>query len=365
MTLSAASLSGDLHDGATRLLDGLGALDDHTRDFVGTSDALLSVTRRTRAMIESVNIIMQRDDAARTSYVSFCESEARGGGAVGASPVEIGPLMAARLWARRGAVVMTSATLSTAGDFAFMRRRLGAPNDARDLTLPSPFDFASQAGLYVPRGIPEPRAVRFIEVACDEIRRLVALTRGGAFVLCTSVRMMKALRNALRGAWHYPTSMQGEAPKRVLLERFRAAGDAVLFATASFWEGVDVPGRALRLVVIDKLPFDAPNDPVTAARIARLTEPGLDAFDAYQVPTAALALKQGFGRLIRTRHDVGIVAVLDRRLLTRDYGRRLLDALPPASRLSSHDEVRAFWEMVSGTLTPSSVSPWHDAPVGE
>ncbi len=199
--------------------------------------------------------------------------------------------------------------------------------------------------------MPEPRDARYLEAACDEIRRLVSITRGGAFVLCTSVRMMRALRDALRGAWTWPTSMQGEAPKRVLLERFRAAGDAVLFATSSFWEGVDVPGRALRLVIIDKLPFDAPNDPVTAARIARLTEEGLDAFDAYQVPTAAIALKQGFGRLVRTRSDAGIVAILDRRLLTRNYGRTLLTSLPPASQLASLDEVRTFWEVVSAPPT--------------
>ncbi len=346
--LAPGQMSGEFAEGAGQLLRGLAELDAHTRDFVGSNDMVLSASRRTRAMIESVNRITGRDEATRDAYVAFAEADARGGGAVGASPVEIGPLLAERLWSRRGAVVMTSATLSTGGDFAFIRQRLGAPGDARELTLPSPFDFAEQAGLYVPRRLPEPRDARYLEAACDEIRRLVAITRGGAFVLCTSVRMMRALRDALRGAWPYPTSMQGEAPKRVLLERFRAAGDAVLFATSSFWEGVDVPGRALRLVIIDKLPFDAPNDPVTSARIARLTQAGLDAFDAYQVPTAAIALKQGFGRLIRTRGDAGVVAILDRRLLTRGYGRTLLDSLPPASRLATLDEVRAFWEIVSG-----------------
>ncbi len=351
LTLAPGQMAGEFIEGAEQLLRGLEELDAHTRDFSGTSDAVLSVTRRARAMTESVNIVTRKNEKTREAYVSFAEADARGGGAVGASPVEIGPLMAERLWARRGSVVMTSATLSAGGDFGFIRHRLGVPADARELTLPSPFDFPSQAGLYVPRQMPEPRDARYLDAACDEIERLVAITRGGAFVLCTSVRMMRALRDALRGAWAWPTSMQGEAPKRVLLERFRAAGDAVLFATSSFWEGVDVPGRALRLVIIDKLPFDAPNDPVTAARIARLTEDGLDAFDAYQVPTAAIALKQGFGRLIRTRSDTGIVAILDRRLLTRSYGRTLLDSLPPASRLASLDEARVFWEVVSGPPT--------------
>lgn len=345
--LGPEALAGEFAAGAAQLLKGLEELEGHVRDFVGASDQVLSVARRTRAMKDSVNIVTQADATTRDAYVTFAEPEARGGGAVGASPVEIGPLLAARLWSRRGSVVLTSATLSAAGNFEFIRQRLGVPEDAAEVTLPSPFDFGAQAGLYVPRRLPEPRDARYLDAACEEIRRLVAITRGGAFVLCTSVRMMRALRDALRGAWPYPTWMQGEAPKRVLLERFRAAGDAVLFATSSFWEGVDVPGRALRLVVIDKLPFDAPGDPVTAARIARLTQQGKDAFDDYQVPVAALALKQGFGRLIRTRRDVGLVAILDRRLLTRNYGRTLLDSLPPASRLATLDEARAFWEMVS------------------
>ncbi len=349
--LALGQMEGEFIAGAEQMLQGLDALDTHTREFVGVSDTVLSVARRTRAMIESVNIVTGKSDKTREAYVTFAEADARGGGAVGASPVEIGPMLSERLWARRGAVVMTSATLSSGGNFAFIRQRLGAPDDAKELTLPSPFDFASQAGLYVPRRLPEPRDNGYLEAACAEIRRLVSITRGGAFVLCTSVRMMRAFRDALRGAWEHPTAMQGEAPKRVLLERFRAAGDAVLFATSSFWEGVDVPGRALRLVIIDKLPFDAPNDPVTAARIARLAEQGLDAFDAYQVPTAAIALKQGFGRLIRTRDDAGIVAILDRRLLTRNYGRTLLDSLPPASRLATLDEVRVFWEVVSAPPT--------------
>lgn len=166
--------------------------------------------------------------------------------------------------------------------------------------------------------------------------------------------MMRTLHDQLHGVWRYPTFVQGQAPKRALLERFRAAGNAVLFATSSFWEGVDVPGHALRLVIMDKLPFEAPNDPVTSARIARLTAEGRDAFDDFQLPTAALTLKQGFGRLVRTRRDAGIVAILDRRLLTRRYGQTLLDALPPASRLATLDDVRAFW---MGVMADETFSP--------
>ena len=334
---------GEMRVGADQLVAGLEELLRHTRDFVGGNDLLLSVVRRCATLIESVR---NHTDEENHTHVAFAEPEARGGGAVGASPVEVGPLLAERLWQRRGAVVLTSATLSTDARFDFVRQRLGVPESAKELLLPSPFDFGAQAGLYIPRSLPEPREPSWIDAAAEEVKKLVAVTAGGAFVLCTSVRVMRALHDALEGAWRYPTFAQGEAPKRALLERFREAGDAVLFATASFWEGVDVPGRALRLVIMDKLPFEAPNDPVTAARIARLTESGKDAFEDFQVPAAALALKQGFGRLIRTRRDAGVVALLDRRILTRRYGRALLASLPPATRLSSMEEVRAFWAMV-------------------
>lgn len=342
--LSRDVIAGELGDGARQLAEGLAELAAAMRDFVGTNETLLSVARRTQSLREALAIVTDPDSA---THVAFAEPEARGGGAVGASPVEIGPILADKLWARRGAVVMTSATLATGTTFGFIRQRLGVPEEAEQVALPSPFDFARQAGLYIPRRLPEPRDPGYLAAACDEIRRLVEVTRGGAFVLCTSVRMMRALREALRGAWPWPTYLQGEAPKRVLLERFRAAGDAVLFATASFWEGVDVPGRALRLVIMDKLPFAAPDDPVTAARIARLSAQGLEPFEGYQVPAAALALKQGFGRLVRTRRDVGIVSILDRRLLTRRYGQTLLNALPPATRCETLDDVRRFWAAVT------------------
>ncbi len=343
LLLGPDQLAGELGDGAQQLARSLAELGAHVRDFVGTNDMLLSVARRTAGIIEALKTAMDPESA---THVAFAEPDARGGGAVGASPVEIGAILAERLWSRRGAVVLTSATLSAGGDFGFIRQRLGVPEEARELTLSSPFDFGVQAGLYIPRRLPEPRDHGYLDAAAEEIERLVDITRGGAFVLCTSVRMMRAFRETLRGAWPYPTFMQGEAPKGRLLEKFRSAGNAVLFATSSFWEGVDVPGRALRLVIMDKLPFEAPNDPVTAARIARLTAQGHDAFDDYQVPAAALTLKQGFGRLVRTRRDAGIVAILDRRILTRRYGAALLNALPPAARCETIADVEVFWEAV-------------------
>jgi len=359
LLLQASMRRGEFDDGARLLMEGLDGLLGHVRDFVGSSDQLLSVSRRAATLKESLQTIL--DEESQT-HVAFAEPDARGGGAIGASPVEIGPLMKERLWSRKGAVILASATLSTGGDFAFIRQRLGMPEDTAEHSLPSPFDYGEQAGLYIPRNLPEPREDRWLDAACAEIKKLIAITGGGAFVLCTSVRVMRALYDALRDAWAFPTWVQGQLPKRVLLDRFRAAHDGVLFATSSFWEGVDVPGRALRLVIIDKLPFDAPNDPVTGARIARLIEQGIKPFEALQVPAAALALKQGFGRLIRTRKDVGIVAILDRRIVTRGYGKTLIASLPPASRLSSLDEVRAFWTMADARSAPdeapSDEAPW-------
>ncbi len=361
--LDGAAIEGPFGDAARALSAALGKLSESLRDFVGGGDALLSVARRTQSLRDALVMVL---DAANPAQVVYGEPDARGGGAIGVSPIEVGPLLRERLWSRRCAVVLTSATLCsktppvsasptnaenpvlTAGaeGFAFVRMRLGVPKEAVELALPSPFDYGAQSALYVPRKFPEPRDEEYFDAATREIQKLVSITRGGAFVLCTSHRQMKAFAAELRRKWKYPSFVQGEAPKQALLSRFRAAGDGVLFATSSFWEGVDVPGRALRLVVIDKLPFEAPTDPVVAARIARLKARGGEPFVSFQVPVATLALKQGFGRLIRTRSDAGIVAILDKRLLTKGYGRTMLEALPPASRCNSVEELQAFWESV-------------------
>ncbi len=367
--LNALLFEGPFGDAARSLSSALTRLAEALHDFVGGGDAVLSVARRTQSLRDALAMIL---DANNPTQVIYGEAEGRGGGAIGVSPIEVGPLLKERLWSRSCAVVLTSATLASSGPlpaargeqrthgalsgssdnlakhspFAFVRHRLGVPEGALELALESPFDYPAQSALYVPRKIAEPREEAYFDQACLEMMRLVELTQGGAFVLCTSHRQMKLFAAELRNQWRYPTLVQGEAPKQTLLARFRSHGDAVLFATASFWEGVDVPGRALRLVVIDKLPFEAPTDPVVAARIARLKEQGGEPFESYQVPVATLALKQGFGRLIRSKKDVGIVAILDKRLLTRGYGRRMLDSLPNATRCNSVDELREFWTSV-------------------
>jgi ATP-dependent DNA helicase DinG len=263
---------------------------------------------------------------------------------IGASPVDVGSTLRGKLFDRIPTVVCTSATLATAGSFRFAKSRLGAPPDTEDLLVASPFDFSARALLYLPDDLPEPTEVEFESAAADRIAELVCMTDGGAFVLCTSTRAMRALHGLLGRRIPQPTLLQGDAPKHLLLDKFRASCKAVLVATMSFWEGVDVPGWALRLVIIDKIPFAPPGDPVFAARCARIERDGGSGFTQYSVPSAAMALKQGFGRLIRTQNDAGIVAVLDRRIVRKGYGRLLLASLPPARRVRELEVLRAAWE---------------------
>jgi len=268
---------------------------------------------------------------------------------LGASPVDVAATLRSRLFDRVGSVVCTSATLAAAGSFHFAKARLGAPPEAAELVVASPFDFPSRAALYLPDDLPEPADPAFESAAAERIAALVRLTGGGAFVLCTSTRAMKGLHAQLRSRTDGPLMLQGERPKHLLLSRFRSSGRAVLVATMSFWEGVDVPGWALRLVVMDKIPFAPPGDPVVAARCARLDREGGNGFTQYSVPSAAMTLKQGFGRLIRTQVDAGVVAILDRRIVRKGYGRALLAGLPPARQVRSMDELRAFWAAIEGS----------------
>ena len=190
--------------------------------------------------------------------------------------------------------------------------------------------------------LPEPADPGFEGSCADRIAELAAITGGGAFVLCTSKRMMHALHATLERVPSRPVFVQGEAPKGALLDKFRSAKNAVLVATMSFWEGVDVPGKALRLIIIDKIPFQVPTDPVVMARSAAIEAAGKNPFVDYHVPSAAITLKQGFGRLIRSRRDAGVVAILDRRVYTKGYGRTLLESLPPAKRTDDLAETLAF-----------------------
>ena len=231
------------------------------------------------------------------------------------------------------------------GGFEYMKRRLGLGH-TREVVLPSHFDYQSQAILYVPPDLPDPRTPQFAARAADRIRRLLEITRGRAFVLFTSYAQMNDVYHRLLGELEFPLLLQGDAPKNVLLEEFRLTPHAVLFGTSSFWQGVDVQGEQLSCVIIDRLPFAVPSDPVVAARVRAIDADGGNAFFQYQVPAAVITLKQGFGRLIRSLHDRGLLALLDNRILKKAYGRVFLESLPEYRRTTEMADVERFFGAV-------------------
>ena len=237
---------------------------------------------------------------------------------------------------------MTSATLTSAGGFKFIRERLGV-GEAAELVAESNFDYETQALLYLPLSMPEPRSSSFAEAAADEIVRLLRASEGRAFVLSTSYSQMQLLRELVEPEVDFPILMQGESSRSGLLEKFRTTSNSVLFATSSFWQGVDVRGEALSCVIIDKLPFAVPSDPVVAARQRFIDNNGGSSFNEYSVPSAIIALKQGIGRLIRSATDRGVLAILDPRLLTKNYGRQFLTSLPKCPTTQDIEEVEAFF----------------------
>ncbi|MEY4760266.1 MAG: hypothetical protein RLZZ200_122 [Pseudomonadota bacterium] len=279
-------------------------------------------------------------------------------------PFDVGPRFRALVDARPAAWIFTSATLTVGGEFDHFLRRLGLGEDVATLRIDSPFDYARQALLFAPQAMPEPSSPEFTDRVVERALPLVEASGGGAFLLFTSYRALERAARLLRGAWaaaeggtRYTLLVQGESPREQLLRRFRECGNAVLLGTSSFWEGVDVQGEALRLVIIDKLPFAPPDDPITRARVEHIRAQGGNPFPEYQLPEAALVLKQGVGRLIRSERDEGVVVICDPRLVTRGYGRVLLASLPPMKRTRDREEVLRFLsrlrESVPGTETPS------------
>ncbi len=274
-------------------------------------------------------------------------AEVRGRGVfLRASPIDVAGMIKDGLFGEPRPVVLTSATLATGGDTGFFQRRIGLKfvEDAkvRELVLPSPFDYATPAALYFPRHLPEPTSEQFLDVAVNEIAALIALAKGRTFVLFTSLRAMNEAHRRLAPRIPYQVLLQGQRPKGALVRAFREE-PSVLFATASFWEGVDVPGDALSMVIIDKLPFASPGDPLVAARLKAIEEREGSPFGEYQLPSAAIALKQGFGRLIRTQADTGAVAILDKRLWTKGYGSFFRRSLPACPTFSAFPDLKQWW----------------------
>jgi ATP-dependent DNA helicase DinG len=255
----------------------------------------------------------------------------------------VSQILRERLFDQFDTVVLTSATLAVGGKFDYLKQRLGIL-PAQETALPQEFDYSKQALLYIPREMPDVRSPAFSASAAEEIRRLLEISEGRAFCLFTSYSQMRDVFERVSGRVGFPLLLQGTAPRSILLDRFRSTPNAVLFATASFWQGVDVPGAQLSCVIIDKLPFAVPSDPIVAARVRALQEDGRNAFAEYQVPEAVLALKQGFGRLIRSKTDRGILAILDNRIRRMQYGRIFLESLPEYATTQDIAEVARFME---------------------
>jgi ATP-dependent DNA helicase DinG len=301
-------------------------------------EATVALLRRAGEMEVDLGVIV---GAADPESVSWCERRERSV-ALRSSPIRVAPMLRSLLLDRKRAVVLTSATLAVDESFDYVSSRLGV-EAGRSRLLPSPFDYRSQALFYVPRHLPSPKDPGFTSSASSEIRSLLHASRGRAFLLFTSFANLHAVRKDLEPDLPYPLFVQGEASRGEILESFRQTEGAVLLATSSFWEGVDVMGEQLSLVVIDKLPFAVPSDPLVSARMDWVAGQGGNAFAEYQIPMAILNLKQGLGRLIRSRSDRGVVAVLDSRLATMAYGKRFIQSLPPYRLTHDRDEVQRFF----------------------
>jgi len=337
---AAAGLTGALDAIETILslpsVKGAGSASPDEGEGADTDAATLA--RRAGEIRNDLRFLLRGGDE---SFVYFVEFRGRGV-FLRAAPIDVSAILREHLFDRFRTVVLTSATLTVDGAFDYLRSRLGIAH-ASEVRLPSEFDFRRQAILYLPRRMPDPREDSFSVAASREVVQLLRASEGRAFVLFTSYATMRAVQALAEMALDFPILAQGSAPRSQLLNQFRSTPHAVLFATSSFWQGVDVVGDALSFVIVDKLPFASPSDPITAARIDLVRARGGDPFAEYQVPLAILALQQGLGRLIRHRRDRGVLAILDPRLRTKGYGRRFIASLPPAPIVHELDQVQAFF----------------------
>jgi ATP-dependent DNA helicase DinG len=318
----------------------VGALDQLESTSLSVKDPgedLLTIGRRAGELRDELRFLLRAGDP---DYVYYLEIRGRGV-FLRASPIEVSSIVRTQVLDRFQAVVLTSATLSVGGSFDYIRSRLGV-GASQELRLPSEFDFERQAILYLPPRMPDPRSPGFAEAASQQIVEILRRTRGRAFVLFTSYAVLRTVQPIIESALDFPVLVQGTAPRSILLQEFRTTPHAVLLATSSFWQGVDVIGEALSCVIVDKLPFASPADPITSARVDAIARRGGEPFWEYTVPLAILTLQQGLGRLIRHRRDRGVLSVLDPRLRTKGYGRAFLEALPQAPVTSDIDAISRF-----------------------
>jgi ATP-dependent DNA helicase DinG len=327
------------------LLNALHRLEGELERVRGVEEAQ-PLRKRAADIREHLKFLLEADERNTVFWL-----ERRGGRGQGsapvtylqATPIDVSELLGELLFENFPSIVLTSATLTVQGGFAHIRKRLGM-NDARELVVPSHFRYGEQALLYLPPDMPDPRDANFQEEAAKRIRRMLDITQGRAFCLFTSYQQMHDLYERLLVEVGYPLLLQGTAPRKALLEEFRETPNAVLFGTSSFWQGVDVQGEALSCVIVDRLPFAVPTDPVVQARMRAIEEGGGNPFFEYQVPSAVITLKQGFGRLIRSLEDRGVLMLLDPRIQRQRYGRVFIESLPPYRVTQDIAAVEAFFE---------------------
>lgn len=331
----------------------IGGLETKLSGFAEEKPEVESLLRRARQTRFDLEFIVTQ---AEKNYVYWLERRGRGI-FLRASPVDVSELLREKLFDQVESCILTSATLSSAGSFNFVRERLGLDTKKTSgFTAASSFDYESQAILYLPKAMPDPRAPEFTQLAAAEIVKILHVTRGHAFVLCTSNQSMNSLFELVSSRVNYPCFVQGSMAKAALLDKFRDTPNAVLFATSSFWQGVDVQGEQLSCVIIDKLPFAVPSDPIVAARSKFIDENGGRSFMEYSVPQAVISLKQGIGRLIRSKTDRGVIAILDPRLRTKPYGRDFLTSLPRMRITDKMSDLEAILEPPTRQLSVESGS---------
>ncbi|MDO8834724.1 MAG: ATP-dependent DNA helicase [Vicinamibacterales bacterium] len=322
-----------------RLVDACDALQGALVLLPDTDEDLKTLGGRAGALRDDLRFFLRATDR---DYVFYLEWRSRGV-FLKASPVDVSDIIRQTLLDRFSATVFTSATLAVDGSFDYVRGRLGIGRSI-ELRLPSEFDYARQSILYLPPRMPSPKTPAFAEAVAAQVMEILKRTYGRAFVLFTSYAMLRSVQAAIADELAFPMLVQGSAPRSVLLQQFRSTPHAVLLATSSFWQGVDVVGDALSCVIIDRLPFASPAEPVVAARLEAIAERGGDGFADLQVPLAILALLQGLGRLLRHRRDRGVLAILDPRIRTMGYGQRFIGSLPPAPVTADLDDITRFFD---------------------